>query len=101
MSEQEANKPAKPRLKRGQIDLTKRYDVYCLVNDNEIVYEDVAFVALRSIEKTEGTIYNGFLEIVGANGGRCLIKEFNIYLICEHGTQPPSRKLQSRPPGPN
>ena len=101
MSELEANKPAKRRLTRGQIDLTKRYDVYCMVQDKEIVYENVAFVALRSIEKQEGPIYGGFFEIEGGNGGRCLVKEFNIYLICEHGTQPPARRQQSRPPGPN
>ena len=101
MQEQDASKPVKRRLTRGQINLTKRYDVYCMVQDKEIVYENVAVVAIRSIEKPEGHVYGGFIEIEGANGGRCLVREHNIYLFCEHGTQLPARRLQSRSPGPN
>ena len=101
MTELDAPKPAKRKLARGQIDLAKRYDVHTLAHDRELVYEDVAFLALRTIEKPEGLSYSEFVELGGADGGRFLIQRHQIILICEHGSRPRRRVVGPgvSPPG--
>lgn len=101
MTGPDAPKPAKRKLARGQIDLAKRYDVHFLAHDREVVYEDVQFLALRSIEKPEGSVsFSEFVELGGADGGRFLIPRHQIVLICEHGSRPRRRVVGPGVPPP-
>lgn len=91
MSDVQPDKAAKRRLAIGQIDLARRYDIHAMAGEREVVYEDVRFVALRSIEEPTGSTYSAFAELEGADGGRFLIPQHGIVLICEHGARPPRR----------
>jgi hypothetical protein len=83
----------------AQIDLSKRYDVYCTEINHDRVYEDIRFVGIRTFDRindfSSGMI-GGFLEIEAVDGSRWLIPNFGIQLICEHGTQPVFRVLRRR-----
>ena len=75
----------------AQVDLNKRYDVYCAVSGEERLYEDVRFVGIRTFDRqTEYSsgLVGGFLEIEARDGSRLLIPSFGIQLLCEHGTRP-------------
>ena len=61
-----------------QIDLSKRYDVYCSTAGDERLYEDVKFVCMRTFVPTLGPhphMITDFLEIESADGSRSLIPE--------------------------
>src|SRR5262249_16662961 len=82
-----------------QVDLSKRYDIYCADINHDRVYEDVRFVGIRTFERTSefsSGLVDGFLEIEAVNGSRWLIPNFGIGLICEHGTEPVFRVLRHR-----
>ena len=82
----------------AHLDLTKRYDVYCTVTGEERVYENVKFVAYRTLEQPS-TYYpglvGGFLELEAVDGAKMLIPSFGIQLLCEHGTLPAYKVLRS------
>lgn len=82
----------------AQIDLSKRYDVYCTDVGCDRLYENVSFVGIRTINRVKDSysFVDGFLEIESADGSRCLIPRYGIQLICEHGTQPPFKVLRRR-----
>src|SRR5581483_6129857 len=98
-------RPNLPALRPGaansipvsQVDLGKRYDVYCADAGYDRLYEDVRFVGIRTFDRvTEHTpgLIGGFLELEAADGSRCLIPSFGIRLICEHGTRPAFKVLR-------
>src|SRR5262245_14650528 len=81
----------------AQIDLSKRYDVYCSEMNHDRLYEDVRFVGIRTFDRiTEfnSGLVSGFLEIEAVGGARWLIPTFGIRLMCEHGTKPIFRILR-------
>jgi hypothetical protein len=72
-----ANPPAAAdlanRIPLAQIDMHKRYDVYCTVPGEERLYENVRFVGIRTFDRiTEFSsgFVSGFLEIETADGAR-------------------------------
>jgi hypothetical protein len=81
----------------SQVDLSKRYDVYCTGFGHYVLYEDVRFVGIRSIDCAPSlySSFGNYQEIEGANGSRSLIPSIGIHSICEHGT-PPMFKILRR-----
>src|SRR5262245_35541697 len=80
------------------IDLTKRYDIYCSVMGEERLYENMRFVAVRTFERrTEYSsgLIDGYLEIEAADGSKLLIPSYGIQLLCEHGTRPAFKVLRT------
>jgi hypothetical protein len=83
----------------AQVDLSKRYDVYCYEGNHEVLYENIRFLGIRTLDRiTEFSsgLVGGFLEIEAVDGSRCLIQNLGIRLFCEHGTQPLFRVLRHR-----
>ena len=82
-----------------QVDLSKRYDVYCAARGHDRLYEDVRFVCMRTFDRiTESMHYMmcDFLEIESADGTRSFLPKFGIQLVCEHGAQPAFKVLRRR-----
>ena len=95
-SPQPPPEPASP-IPFAQIDLGKRYDVYCTVFTEVRLYENVRFLAFRTFERiTEFTPISGYLEVEAMDGSRMLISSHTIQLMCEHGTQPTFKVLRNR-----
>jgi hypothetical protein len=93
--------PARPpsEIPIAQVDLSKRYDVYCTEINYDRLYENVRFVCIRTfdrVDKFSSGLIGGFLEIEAVDGSRTLIPSFGIRLICEHGTQPSFKVLRRR-----
>src|SRR5262249_20457985 len=83
----------------NQIDLSKRYDVYCFEREHDRLYEDVRFVGIRTFDRISeysSGLIGGYLEIEAVDGSRFLIPAFGIQLICEHGMQPVFKVLRRR-----
>lgn len=83
----------------AQVDLSKRYDVYCSGMDHDRLYEDVRFIGIRTFDRISefsSGLISGYLEIEASNGSRMLIPSFGIQMICEHGTQPEFKVLRRR-----
>jgi hypothetical protein len=83
----------------AQVDLSKRYDVYCSDINHDRLYENVRFIGIRTFERiTEWSsgLIGGFLEIEVVDGSRWLIPSHVIRLICEHGAQPVYKVLRHR-----
>ncbi len=75
----------------AQIDLSKRYDIYCADAIHDQLYENVRFVGIRTFDRVSeysSGLLGGFLELEAVDGSRWLIPSFGIQLICEHGAQP-------------
>jgi hypothetical protein len=80
----------KSPLPLEHIDVTKRYDVYCLVRDEERLYENVRFVAVRTLDdiSTGFSNFGGLVEIEATDGTRIMLTKFDIHTVCEHGVSP-------------
>jgi hypothetical protein len=64
----EASHPVEPtsQIPVTQIDLSKRYDVYCTDVGHDRVYENVRFVAIRTFDRISqfnSGLISGFLEM--------------------------------------
>jgi len=84
------------RIPISQIDLSKRYDVYCSDVGHDRLYENVRFVGKRTFDRITEFSFSGFLEIEAVDGSRWLIPNFGIRLMCEHGAQPVFKVLRHR-----
>src|SRR5947209_5208189 len=83
----------------NQVDLSKRYDVYCSCYNHDRVYENVRFLGIRTFDPiTEFSVglVSGYLEIETPAGARLLIPNYGIQLLCEHGIQPAFKILRRR-----
>ena len=75
----------------AQIDPSKRYDVYCVVANEERLYENVKFLSIQCFDRPPDYIHGvvgGYLEIEAEDGSKMLIPHYGIQLLCEHGTEP-------------
>lgn len=81
-------------------DRTKRYDIYCSTPTEDRLYENVRVVGIRTFEKRKQefgmALIGGYLEIEANNGVRMMIPHIQMYMICEHGSQPAYKVLRVR-----
>ena len=80
------------------IDLSKRYDLYCITQRDERLYEDMRFVGIRTFERMRqysSGLIGGYLEIEARDGTRMLISYHQVRMICEHGAQPKYKVLRT------
>lgn len=85
----------------ANVDLNKRYDIYCTVAYEERVYENVRIVGARTYEQlfeNAAGLYAGYLEIETLGGATMLIMHNTIQVICEHGTKPEFTVLKTWAP---
>ena len=82
------------------IDLTKRYDLYCIVQGEQLLYEDVKIIDIRILEQRRtqfsSALLGGFLEIESRDGTRTMIRSHILHTICEHGAKPSYKVLRTR-----
>lgn len=99
-----SHREATVQIPINQVDLTKRYDVYCFCSGHDRLYEDVRFVGIRTFDRISefsSGLVSGYLEIEAIGGSRFLIPTFSIQLICEHGLQPGFKVLRRRRNSPD
>lgn len=94
-------KRSHPAVPLTHLDVSKRYDAYCIVAGEERVYENVSFVGIRTLEGIHEFLSptSAYLEIEAIDGTRMLIPSFGIQLLCEHGAEPVYRVLRRRGDG--
>jgi hypothetical protein len=80
------------------VDISKRYDIYCTIQGEDRLYEDVKVVAIRTFEPKSPIkgLVGGYLEVESTDGARMLLPGIRMYLICEHGVQPRYKVLRKR-----
>lgn len=81
------------------LDITKRYDLYCISMGEERVYENVRITAIRTLDDIQNmriSTIGGFIEIEATNGNRMMIPRNRIQAICEHAIPLAYKVLKSR-----
>lgn len=84
------------------IDLFKWYDLYCRALAEDILYEDVKILGIRTFERMRqysSGLIGGYIEIQARDGTRMMISHHQVRMICEHGTQPKYKALRVRKSG--
>jgi len=88
----ESPEPSDNAIPVAAVDLSKRYDLYCSMPDNEDrLYEDMRIIGIRTFQqKTQFSsgLIGGYLEIEARDGTRVMITHHFVRMFCEHGTKP-------------
>ena len=73
-----------------EVDIAKRYDVYCTAEGNKrVVYRNALFKSRRSLLPRTGGRYDIFSEVVELeqeNGKSVYLVRHSVIMFCEHGT---------------
>jgi|SRR4051812_46339085 hypothetical protein len=80
------------------IDLSKSYDLYCTTQREERLYEDVKIIGIRTFERMRqysSGLIGGYIEIQARDNTRMLISYHQVKMICEHGSQPKYKVLNT------
>ena len=75
-----------PETEAPRVDITKRYDLYCVERGKAIVYRNVLIKCRRSLfSKSQYDVFSEFLEVEQANGQTLFLSRATIVKFCEHG----------------
>jgi ClpA/ClpB-like protein len=75
--------------KSEDVDITKRYDVYCRDHEREVVYRNALLKGVKTLFKMrEYDSFAEFMEIEQADGHTVLVSKHSLSKLCEHGVQP-------------
>src|SRR4051812_35875256 len=75
--------------KSEEVDITKRYDVYCRDHEREVVYRNALLKGVKTLFKMrEYDSFAEFMEIEQADGQTVLVSKHSLSKLCEHGVQP-------------
>jgi ATP-dependent Clp protease ATP-binding subunit ClpA len=89
-------KPQKPepsKPKSDLVDASKRYDIYCSERNQEVVYRNSLFKAVKKLfSKNEWDMPSQFLEIEQADGKTIFVAKASVIKFCEHEVPPDSEK---------
>ena len=81
-------------LAPDEIDLSKRYDVYCREGDQQVVYRNARFKGARTLfARREHEPFALYMEIEQADGGTIFVARLSVIKFCEHGATPNCEKL--------
>jgi len=79
--------PTKPEA--GLIDVTQRYDVYCVERKQDVVvYRNVLFKGARRLFREDRDQLADYYELEQANGQTIFIAKYSVLKFCEPGTTP-------------
>jgi hypothetical protein len=101
-SQEKPEPPADGAIPIAAIDLSKWYDLYCRTLGDDILYEDVKILGIRTFERMRqysSGLIGGYIEVQARDGTRMMISHHQLRMICEHGTQPKYKVLRGRKPG--
>jgi ATP-dependent Clp protease ATP-binding subunit ClpA len=76
------------------VDTSKRYDVYCAEESQEVVYRNALFKGTRRLfPPGQHDIFSEFLELEQADGQTIFIARASVFRFCEHGGTPGPEKV--------
>lgn len=79
----------------GEIDLAKRYDVYCREGSQEVVYRNVLFKRVRKLLPTSfHDAFSDYIELEQTNGQTIFVARHTVLKFSEHGTTPGSESVR-------
>ncbi len=79
--------PTKPEA--GLIDVTQRYDVYCVERKQDVVvYRNVLFKGARRLFREDRDQLAEYYELKQANGQTIFVAKYSVLKFCEPGTTP-------------
>ena len=89
-------KPPKPQ--RDLVDTSKRYDVYCTEQTQEVViYRNALFKGAKSLfPKHQDDSLSEFVELEQADGQTIFIARYSVIKFCEPGVPPNSETIPSK-----
>jgi ATP-dependent Clp protease ATP-binding subunit ClpA len=89
-----------PRAQSESIDTTKRYDVYCTEQTQEVVvYRNALFKGAKGLfSKHRDDSLSEFVELEQADGQIIFIARYSIIKFCEHGTTPGPEAVSGQKP---
>ena len=80
-------KPPKEEIE--EVDITKRYDVYCREHSQEVIYRNVLFKGVRKLfPDVKFDSGSKFVEIELADKQIMFIARYTVMKFCEHGVRP-------------
>jgi len=87
-----------PTPSPNPFDISRRYDVYCTEQHQQVVYRNALFKgAKRLFLKGEDGILCEFIELEQANGQTIFIAGHSLIKFCEHGVTPGSEAVSDPP----
>jgi hypothetical protein len=85
-----------PKEEIEEVDITKRYDVYCREHSQEVIYRNVLFKGVRKLfPDAKYDSGSKFVEIELADKQIIFIARYTVMKFCEHGVRPASEDLSS------
>jgi ATP-dependent Clp protease ATP-binding subunit ClpA len=86
-------------LPREPVDTSKRYDVYCREQNEQVVYRNALFKRVKTLfREREYDMLSEYLELEQADGQRIFIARTSVVKFCEHGSTPGSERLSGGNP---
>ncbi len=81
-----------PPLPEPQIDISRRYDIYCIEPTRDVVvYRNALFKGASTLLPGSGVggriVHHDFIELEQANGQSVFVSRSSIFRLCEPGTQ--------------
>lgn len=71
------------------LDSSKRFDIYCMEGNQQVVYRNALFKGIKRIfPRTQGDILSAFLEIEQSDGSTVFVARPTIVRFCEAGVKP-------------
>ncbi len=77
------------KTQQDMVDTSKRYDVYCHEQNQQVVYRSALFKSVKKLfPDRKREVLSEFLEIEQANGQTIFIARSSVIKFCEHGMTP-------------
>jgi hypothetical protein len=91
--------PKQPGGGSAKVDITKRYDVYCVEHGlRTVVHRNVLFKGTRSLFGRDDRfdVLSQFIELEQPNGQVVFVGRHGIVRFCEHGAEPAVEVIPTR-----
>lgn len=94
------SKPESSEVAPDQVDIGRRYDVYCSERNEEVVvYRNALFRRRKTLLKFGASEpVSEFVELEQANGETVFVSEASIIKFCEHGVTPGAERVSGEEP---
>jgi ATP-dependent Clp protease ATP-binding subunit ClpA len=85
-----------PKPSPDSVDLSKRYDIYCVEQNQQVVYRNALFKGTKKLFlKNHFGPFSEFVELEQSDGKTVFIAAPCIIKFCEHGVTPTSERVAS------
>ena len=78
-----------PKPAPDTVDTSKRYDVYCMEHNQQVVYRNVRFIGVKRLYDS----LSQFVELEQADERTIFVARSSIIKFCEHGATPGSEAV--------